>query len=85
MNTGTKNGIKSLIKTPRDTSIDDVKDESEACWGKDRLVRPTENKAVIKKRASHAMVSNFILNSVTKAEIDELDIHRHAHECFRME
>ena len=31
------------------------------------------------------MVSKFILNSVTKDGIDELDLHRHAYECFRIE
>ena len=30
------------------------------------------------------MLSSFILNSVTKAGIDKLDLHRHDYECFRM-
>ena len=31
------------------------------------------------------MVSKFVLNSVTKAWIDELYLHRRAYECFRIE
>ena len=52
-----------------------VKDESEACWSECGLLHQTENKVVIKERALRAMVSNFILNSATKAGIDELNLY----------
>ena len=85
INVDTVSGIKSLLRNPRDVSMSDVRNEAERCWGKDGLVYPTEDKAVIKERALRTMVSNFILNSVTKAGIDELDLHRHDYEYFRME
>ena len=59
--------------------MNDVKAKSEACWGEDGLVCPAENKDVIKERALRAIVSSFILNSVTKARIDNLDLHRDDH------
>ena len=55
--------------------MDDVKAEAETCRVKDGLVHTTINKATSGERYLSVMVSKFVLNSVTKADMDEIDLH----------
>ena len=59
--------------------------EAERCWGPNRIVKSTNDPALMQERMIRMMMGNWTRNSFKAASIDELELSREDYACYRID